>query len=362
MTMASPPLPHQFRLRLERPDFSLAVDFSLPAQGITMVVGPSGAGKTTLLRCIAGLEQACDARIEVGGQIWQDSRQAIMVPTWRRALGYVFQEASLFAHLNVRENLEYGLGRRPSAQRLAQLQHSITRLGIGALLQRRPQQLSGGERQRVAIARALASEPQILLLDEPLSALDHANQQEILGWLERLRDGLLVPMLYVTHAQNEVARLADNVVRLDQGVVRSVLPVNQAFAQGLFQGETLATLLLGQVSQLDTPWHLAHVTFAGGGVWLNADTLQLGDQVRVQIQARDVSITTLQPQQTSIQNLLQCRIHSLANDVQASHCLVRLQCADQILLARITARAAHQLGLQPGQTVWAQLKSAALVK
>ncbi|RZJ17028.1 MAG: molybdenum ABC transporter ATP-binding protein, partial [Haliea sp.] len=217
------------KLWLARPEFSLGVDLKLPARGITAVFGPSGSGKTTLLRCVAGLERANDALVRIGDEDWQDDSRGVFLPVWRRPLGYVFQEASLFDHLDVRGNLDYGRKRASEDQAIA-LDAVIELLGIGHLLARRTSQLSGGERQRVAIARGLAAQPRILLLDEPLASLDHARRQEILPWLEKLRDELRIPMLYVTHSAAEVARLADTLVVLNQGKVVAAGPVAETLS------------------------------------------------------------------------------------------------------------------------------------
>ena len=214
----------KLQLLLSRSDFELNVDLQLPDQGVTVLFGPSGSGKTTLLRCVAGLEP-CEGHVAVGQDVWQDSRQRINKPVWQRDLGYVFQEASLFEHLNVQRNLEFGVRRlqgafkgkaSPSNDALAQ---AIELLGIGHLLERAVSSLSGGERQRVAIARALAMQPQVLLLDEPLASLDMARKKEILPWLEQLHQHLSIPVLYVTHSLAELKRLADAVVMLQQGMV-----------------------------------------------------------------------------------------------------------------------------------------------
>ena len=210
------------RLVLARPGFTLDVDLQLPGRGVTALFGPSGCGKTTCLRAIAGLVRAQPGRVEVNGEVWQDDAQGLWRATHERALGYVFQEASLFAHLDVRRNMEYGLRRLPPARRRVSLEQAVELLGIGHLMERKPQALSGGERQRVAIARALATSPRLLLMDEPLAALDQARKAEILPYLERLHDELAIPVLYVSHAPDEVARLADHVVYLEAGRARAV--------------------------------------------------------------------------------------------------------------------------------------------
>ena len=208
----------RLQLNLQRSDFELSVNVQLPAQGVTVLFGPSGSGKTTLLRCVAGLEQA-NGRVVMGSQVWQDSSLQKFTPVWQRDLGYVFQEASLFEHMNVQRNLEFGIRRLAHGQHAEALNAAIELLGIGHLLKRSVSSLSGGERQRVAIARALAMQPKVLLLDEPLASLDMARKKEILPWLERLHQQLNIPILYVTHSLAELARLADWVVMLQQGKV-----------------------------------------------------------------------------------------------------------------------------------------------
>jgi molybdate transport system ATP-binding protein len=255
------------QISIVRSAFELNLDIQLPVQGITAIFGPSGSGKTSLLRAVAGLEKNPLGRIQIGANIWQDTQQGICLPTWQRALGYVFQESSLLPHLSVAENLNFGLKRALKLSNSVQseannaLQASIELLGIGSLLQRMPDELSGGERQRVAIARAIAMQPQLLLMDEPLASLDAARRQEIFPWLARLRDELKMPMLYVTHSAEEVTRLADHLVVLDRGQVKAQGPVNQVLTQvvnPVVMGEdagvlTLRAVLFGcamQVSQL----------------------------------------------------------------------------------------------------------------
>lgn len=355
----------QIRLDLPRAGFDLQVDLHLPARGITVLFGPSGSGKTSVLRCVAGLERARAARVVVGGEVWQDDAARVFLPTHRRALGYVFQEASLFEHLDVRGNLHYGLRRSGSAQAAQTLQAAIGLLGIGDLLDRRPDALSGGERQRVAIARALATAPRLLLLDEPMAALDQARRQEILPWLERMRDELHIPMLYVTHSADELARLADHLVVLERGRVQGAGPpgeVLSAIDSPVVVGEDAGALLQGRLAERDAQWQLARVDFPGGALWLRDSGVPVGRAVRLRVLARDVSLTTEEPHHTSIQNHLPCRIESMAPDAHASQVLVRVVCGESILLARITRRAVDALGLHPGSAAWAQVKSVALVQ
>jgi molybdate transport system ATP-binding protein len=349
------------RVRLPRRGFTLDVDLQLPGAGITAVFGPSGSGKTTLLRCVAGLERADEARVVVGGQVWQDSAAGVFLPTHRRPLGYVFQEASLFDHLDVRGNLAFA--QRHAGTRVA-LEPLLQLLGIADLLARKPHELSGGERQRVAMARALATDPRILLLDEPLASLDLARRREILPWLERLRDELRIPMLYVTHSGDEVARLADHLVLLDAGRVRAAGPLAQTLGRvdlPAIPGEEAGALLHGVVGERDTRWQLARVDFAGGALWVADAGLAPGTPVRVRVMARDVSLALAPPQESSIQNVLSCVVRAVAPGTHPSQCMVQLACGDSLLLARITARAADALGVVPGAHVVAQVKSAALV-
>ena len=353
------------QLDLARADFQVSVDVQLPAHGITVIYGPSGCGKTTLLRCVAGLEPSARGRVQVGHEIWQDDANQVRLPTHQRAVGYVFQEASLFDHLDVAGNLAYGLQRSRNHASDTVLQQALALLGIGHLLQRRSHELSGGERQRVAIARALVTQPRLLLLDEPLAALDHARRQEVLPWLEKLRDDLNIPMLYVTHAVDEVARLADTLVVMNAGRIQANGPVAEVLTQAdlpVVLGEDAGALLTGIVLSIDTPWHLAQVGFAGGALWVRDSGLQVGQTVRLRVLARDVSVTLAEATQTSIQNHVPCVVDAITPEAHPSQILLRLRCGDSVLMARVTARGAHELGLQLGMPVWAQVKSVALVK
>jgi molybdate transport system ATP-binding protein len=280
-------------------------------------------------------------------------------------LGYVFQEASLFAHLDVRQNLTFGLrGERSGRAAPAGLQEAVALLGIGHLLERGVDTLSGGERQRVAIARALARQPRVLLLDEPLAALDRSRKQDILPWLEALRDRLQIPMLYVTHAMDEVARLADTLVLLEAGKVRACGPVAEVMLQHLAaEGDEAGALLEATVRGRDATWKLAEVVFDGGSVWLrDSPVLEPGRRVRVRVLARDVSLALAAPAGTSIQNQLACTVESMTPDTHPSQVLVRLRCGSARLLARVTARSAAQLELAADRAVWALVKSVALVE
>jgi molybdate transport system ATP-binding protein len=368
----------RLQLDLARNIFNLKVDLHLPAQGISVIYGLSGSGKTTLLRCVAGLETHARGLVQVGSDIWQHDSAGVYLPTFKRPLGFVFQEASLFVHLDVADNLSYGLRRGHAHNQKIVLDEAIALLGIGDLLQRRTDQLSGGERQRVAIARALATQPKLLLLDEPLASLDSARKQDILPWLEKLRDELKIPMLYVTHAADEVVRLADTLVVRESGQVRAVGPVTEVLSSidlPLVVGDDVGALIEGYVHALDKPWHLAQInlsesasgmsddsSLAFASLWVRDNELQVGQSVRLRVLARDVSITLEEAHHTSIQNHLPCVVESIHAESHPSQVLLRLRCGEVFLLARVTARGAHGLGLQVGMKAWAQVKSAALVK
>jgi molybdate transport system ATP-binding protein len=349
-------------VKLDYPGFSLDVELDLPGHGVTALFGPSGCGKTTLLRCIAGLERSGRGHLVVNGETWQSD--TLFKPTHQRPLGYVFQEANLFDHLSVRRNLQYGQSRVAQAQRRVDFDHVTRLLGIDHLLDRMPQGLSGGERQRVAIARALLASPRLLLMDEPLAALDVKRKQEILPYLERLHAELDIPVLYVSHAPDEVARLADHIVVMDSGRAVAVGPLTETLARldlPIQLGEDVGVVLDAAVAERDAAWHLARVEFPGGSLWVRDAGHALGDPVRVRILARDVSIALQPVSGTSIQNCLPAIVEQMAGDHHPALSLMRLRVGPSPLLARLTQRSAVGLGLAPGNAVWVQIKAVALI-
>ena len=351
----------QARFKLDWPGFTLDVDLDLPARGVTALFGPSGSGKTTLLRCIAGLERAPQGRLAVNGELWQDDKQ--WLPTHQRPLGYVFQEASLFPHLTVLGNLRYGLQRSSAAQHVS-LDAAIELLGIGHLLARKPDRLSGGERQRVSMARALALSPRLLLMDEPLAALDLKRKQEILPYLERLHAELDIPVFYVSHAPDEVARLADHIVVMEAGRAVASGPLSATLARldlPIQLGEDAGVVLDAVVAERDEQWHLARVEFPGGSLWVRDAGHAMGDAVRVRILARDVSIALEPHKGISIQNCLSATVEQMAGDHHPAMSLLRLKVGQSSVLARLTQRSAAGLGLVPGMAVWVQIKAVALI-
>ncbi|MEX8494594.1 molybdenum ABC transporter ATP-binding protein [Sphaerotilus sp.] len=353
------------RLALARRGFALDVSLALPSQGVSALFGPSGCGKTTLLRALAGLERAT-GRVALDGVVWQDD--AVFVPTHQRPIGYVIQEAALFPHLDVRRNLDYGRSRiAPGVRRIA-LDQAVDLLGIGALMERRPATLSGGERQRVAIARALATSPRLLLMDEPLAALDAARKAEILPYLERLHREMALPIVYVTHALDEVARLADHLVLLRAGQVLAEGGVAALFARTdlpLGRQDEVGVVLEAVVAAHDVPYGLTRITVPGASLWLGAVDLPPGSPVRARVLARDVSIAREAPQHSSILNVLPVTLEQL--EAEGRTVLLRLRLgsgedpAAAALLARITRRSADMLGLQPGDRLHAQVKGVALM-
>jgi molybdate transport system ATP-binding protein len=325
------------------------------------VFGHSGSGKTTLLRCIAGLEQAPQGRLAVDGEVWQDVGR--WTPTYKRPIGYVFQEASLFVHLTVMGNLRYGIKRMSDAQRVS-LDQAIELLGIDQLLDRKPDRLSGGERQRVGIARALAVSPRLLLMDEPLAALDLKRKQEILPYLKRLHDELDIPVLYVSHSPDEVVRLADYLVAMDSGRVVAVGPLAETLTRldlRIRLGEDVGTILDATVGVVDKDWHLVRVDFAGGSLWARDHGLPLGARIRVRVLARDVSLAE-EPGTSSIQNVLRGIVDAVGDDEHPGLALVRVRVGESAFFARLTKRAADSLGVVPAKTLWVQVKSVALLE
>lgn len=356
----------QVRLQVAYPSFAVDVDLALPGRGVTALYGHSGSGKTTCLRCIAGLEKAPQGFIQINGDVWQDSSQGIFLAAHKRAVGYVFQEASLFPHLSVRGNLEFGLRRIASNQRKVQLDQATELLGIDHLLDRRPDKLSGGERQRVGIARALLTSPRLLLLDEPLAALDAKRKSEILPYLERLHDELDIPMLYVSHSQDEVARLADHIVLLSEGKALASGPIGETLARldlPMASGDDAGVVIEGIVSAYDAHYQLLTLHLPGSDLKVRVAhaPMEMGKTLRFKVQARDVSLNLQPDGQSSILNRLPVIVTDEIGADNAAHVLVRLDAAGTPLLARITRYSRDQLHLFPGQHLWAQIKAVAVL-
>ena len=342
--------------------FSLDLAFEAPMRGVTAIFGPSGCGKTTVLRCIAGLSRMA-GRLRVGDAVWQDDAAGVFRKPYERSVGYVFQEASLFPHLSVRGNLEYGARRagrsRPtSALRFADV---VELLGIGGLLERGPASLSGGERQRVAIGRALLSQPRLLLMDEPLSGLDHGAKEGILPYLEALHQSLAVPILYVSHNLREVARLADTMVVLSGGRKVCDGPVQEILERldlSPWDGDFETCVVLhARVADQDRRFRMTRLDHHGQLISIPAADLEVGEKVRLRIRSRDVALATARPQATSVRNILSGTIIEIVEDPESAFAEVLVDIGGGRLRARITRDATAELGLASGTPVFALIKS-----
>jgi molybdate transport system ATP-binding protein len=347
------------KLAGRRGAFDLDAAFEAPAGQVTALFGPSGAGKTSVLRAVAGLERFA-GRCALGDDIWQDERR--FLPAHRRAIGYVFQEPSLFPHLTVRDNLEFGR-RRSRGTPVIGFDDAVALLGIGPLLRRDPIALSGGERQRVALGRALLTQPKLLLLDEPLSALDRQAKEEILPYFEALRRTLALPVLLVTHDIAEVERLADHLVLMRQGRVVGAGSLNDMLvsdALGLSTARDAAAVLSGRVVAHDEADGLSEVDVAGCILLVAGRAGAIGEIVRVRIAARDVSLAVSRPSVTTILNVLPVTIAAI-EPVADAEAIATLQLGTETMLARISRRSLRQLDLRAGQNAFAQVKGVSLV-
>lgn len=359
----SAPRPIEARLALSYGAFELDVSLSLPAGGVTALSGPSGSGKTTCLRCFAGLESTCRGRIEVAGDLWQDSAQGRFVPPHRRRYGFVFQDARLFTHLSVQGNLRYA-ARRATGDAAIGFDEAVQLLGLESLLARHTARLSAGERQRCAIARALLTQPRLLLLDEPLAALDDARKGELLLYLERLRDTLSIPMVYVSHSMREVARLADHLVLLDGGRVQASGPIGEVTSRidlPFADGDQAGVVLRARCAGHDEAYALTRARFEGGELWLPRVSCEPGQALRVRIAAADVSLSLERPLASSVLNVLPSVVCGRRDD-DRGRSLVQLDLNGARLLARVTRRSAEALRLRPGLAVYAQVKAAAAMR
>jgi molybdate transport system ATP-binding protein len=349
-------------IALKRGTFQLAAKFESDA-GVTVLFGRSGSGKTTLLNAIAGLARPDSGRIAVGGEVFFDSKAGISVPVQKRRLGYVFQDGLLLPHLSVRQNLGYGRFFTPEADRYADFDRVVTLLDLGALLERRPRHLSGGEKQRVAIGRALLASPRVLLMDEPLASLDAARKGEILHYVERLRDEMHVPIVYVSHAIEEVTRLADTLVLVSDGKVTGVGTVPELAARldlrsqiGRFEG---GAVIDATVAGQDLASGLARLAFAGGELLTTDLDALVGERVRVRIRARDVSIALEKPRSISVLNCLPGIVAEMGED-KGSSVDVRIAVGPTSIIARVTRHSSQALGLAPGVPVHALVKAVSL--
>ncbi len=329
-------------------------------RGITALFGTSGAGKTTVLKMIAGTNRPHTGRIAAGGRVLFDPSAGIDLSPSKRQVGFVFQDGRLFPHLSVRRNLDYArwAGRRAATRPFDEV---VALLGLQDHLDRAPDTLSGGERQRVAIGRALLSDPAILIMDEPLSSLDHARRAEIMPYLEAIREETSIPILYVSHEIDEIARLADTLVVMADGKTIAAGPTPEIFgnpdALPVLGRERAGSLLEGVVTGIESSFGLAWVTVEDATLEIPANGLHAGQHVRLRIQASDVAIATAKPAGLSVRNIIPCVVENVSSDAGSPHCLVGLAIGHQRLHARITRKSLAELGLVVGGTVHALLKA-----
>jgi molybdate transport system ATP-binding protein len=344
--------------------FRLNTAFEIPGNGVTALFGPSGCGKTTVLRCMAGLARLDDGHLAINGDVWQDGRR--FVPPHRRPIGYVFQEASLFPHMSVRDNLLYGFKRAKALYPAVAFDDVVDLLGIGRLFDRPPTLLSGGERQRVAIGRALLSQPRLLLMDEPLSALDRFSKDDILPYLERLHGALSIPVVYVSHDIAEVERLADTLVLMKDGTVQAAGTLQDLLADPalpLVRMPQAATVFEARIETVDAAYGLTEVSLPGGRLLVPGNLGARGTARRVRVLASDVSLGRQAPLDTTILNALPAVI--LAGEATPDHQMTVFLALGEDgrgarLLARISRKSWDTLSFAPGDAVVARVKGMAL--
>ncbi len=345
-----------------RGSFSLEAAFELPTPGVVALFGRSGSGKSTLVNIIAGLLPADAGRVALDDSVMLDTERRIDVPPEKRRIGYVFQDARLFPHLNVAANLAYGERRAP-APRYVTLDTVAGLLDLGALMNRRTQQLSGGEKQRVAIGRALLSQPKLLLLDEPLASLDAARREEVLPYLELLRDQLAVPMVYVSHNFDEVLRLATYVVLMEAGSVLGQGGIGDMSLnpnlRSIIGADSVGAIVDGTVLGVEPSSGLMRVAVGRGELKVQPLNVAAGARLRVQLLARDLIVATEKPQHLSVRNMLAGVITSVTGDDADSE-LVAIDIGGTLIMARVTPAAVRELSLAPGLPVWTLVKAVSL--
>lgn len=353
------------KLNINYEDFQLKAELDLPSRGVTVLFGHSGCGKTTCLRAIAGLVRVEQGEVRVNSEQWQSWDGKVFLPTFERRIGYVFQEPSLFPHLNVDQNLAYAEKRVKTQPTLFKRDSILPLLGINTLLNRYPSQLSGGEKQRVAIARALLTQPQLLLMDEPLSALDHARKEEFLPYLERLQRVWDLPIIYVTHSVQELARLADHIVLFNQGNIIASGGAQQVMSDAQFShlfGEEMGSVFDTVVQSHCEKYGMTEVVCDNVTFHIPGETANIGERQRCRILASDVGIALDEPVSTTVLNRLPAKIIEIeSKSIQSGEALVVLELANQQrLLARVTVKSLHELDLQRDQRVWALIKAVAI--
>jgi molybdate transport system ATP-binding protein len=348
-------------LRHRFPTVRMELAFEVPTPGMTVLFGPSGAGKSTIISAAAGLLRPDECRIVVDDQVLVDTASGVWLPPERRRIGLVFQDARLFPHMSVTTNLRFGLRRAPPGP--VQLDEVVELLGIGALLMRRPHTLSGGERQRVAIGRALLAQPHLLLMDEPLASLDTARKSEIMPYLTRLKTALNLPILYVTHALDEVAQLADSMVLIEAGQVIGCGPLSEIAARvdlPLAQRDDAGALLLCRVREHDPGRELTRLEGGGATLWVPLLDAPLEAQRRVRIPAREVILAGKTPDAISLHNIVPGQVRRITGDAARRSVLVEIALSSGALISRVTPDAIVRLALSPGAPVLALIKSTSI--
>ena len=350
----------EIKIRHPLADFVLDVDFSIDANTTTALFGPSGAGKSTLINMLAGLQQPAEGRITINGRVVEDSDSQTSVAPQHRKIGYVFQQPHLFPHLSVEKNLLFGWRRTPSRVSETEITRLVDLLGIASLMNRKPRALSGGEKQRVALGRALLTNPDLLLLDEPLAALDHKRRDEILPYIEKVRQEQQIPMLYVSHSIDEVTRIADQVHIINAGKIVTAGSVSDVFSRvdlypitGRFEA---GAVIDGEISQNHHEHGLTEISFGTQILTVPLIKGKKGDAIRVRVRARDIIIAKQKPEAISANNIFK----GVILDIRATEDLyadLQIQCDTSRLLARITRHSAARLDLQIGNEVYAVIKS-----
>lgn len=347
-------------LSKRRDEFSLNVAFDAPTPGIVALFGRSGCGKTTTANLIAGLLSPDEGRVSLDEVVLLDTQTGAVLPAEHRRIGYVFQDARLFPHFSVAGNLRYGQKRAATAHQRIDFDEVVTLLGLAPFLTRRPHLLSGGERQRVALGRALLSQPQLLLLDEPLASLDIARREEVLPYLELLRDRLSIPMIYVSHQFDEVLRLATHVVLLDGGkVITQGTPSEVSLRpelRAIVGTDAVGAVVDGVVTEFDEARGVVSLRVGNGSLQVRARDARIGSMARVQLLAREVILATRPPDYLSVRNAIEGVVAEMVPD-EADACLIRVDIGGASILARVTTAAVEDLQLRNGSRVWALIKA-----
>lgn len=355
------------RFQISYDDFNLDIDLNVSAEDVTVIYGPSGCGKTTLLRCLAGLERSKTGYLKLGNKIFQDESSGIYIPPYDRSIGTVFQEARLFSHLSVRENLLYGFNRTPQVKRKINIDQVIEILNVGHILSRRLDGLSGGEQQRIAIGRAILTSPDLLLMDEPLANLDVQRKLEIIPFLLRLRKDLGLPIVYVSHSINEVLQLVNTIVLMKDGKIMASGPINDVLSQkdlpGHFGQPSAGTVLETKVVEHDQEFSLTRLEYKGQFLYVPQQSVTVGEGLRLLIRANDVSIVLEQQNiRTSVLNILEARIVEITDADPGGYSInIKLDIGGP-LMATITKKSFTELDLRPSQKIFAHIKAVKMMQ